>query len=46
MPVFHRYGLHSATDEQVAAALSSTVADLTARYPTRADLVHAVLLAA
>ena len=45
MPVFHRYGLHSATDEQVATALSMTVDDLTAQYPTRADLVHDVLLA-
>jgi AcrR family transcriptional regulator len=45
MPVFHRYGLHAATNEQVAAALSTSVDDLTALYPTRADLVHDVLLA-
>lgn len=45
MPVFHQYGLLTATDTQLAAALDTTAADLQAQYPTRAALVTAVLLA-
>lgn len=45
MPVFYRHGLLAASDAQLAAALSLSVADLAARYPSRAELVQQVMQA-
>ncbi|UOQ98222.1 TetR/AcrR family transcriptional regulator [Hymenobacter sp. 5317J-9] len=45
MPVFHRYGLHTATDEVLAAALHTSVPELTAQFPSRELLVHHAILA-
>lgn len=45
MPVFYQHGLHTAPDAVLATALHTTVAALTARYPTRAALVHDTVLA-
>ena len=45
LPVFYQHGLHGAPDSLLAAALSTTVADLNDQYPTRASLVHEVMLA-
>ena len=45
MPVFHQYGLLTASDAQLAAALDTTPADLQAQYPARAALVTDVVLA-
>ena len=45
MPVFYRYGLHSATDEALATAMQTTVPALKAQYPDRAALVQHAMLA-
>ena len=45
LPVFYQHGLHAAPDALLAAALSTTVSDLNEQYPTRASLVHEVMLA-
>jgi len=44
MPVFHRRGLHAASDAELAQAVGLSEDELKARFPTRADLVkHATL---
>ena len=45
LPVFYQHGLRAATNASLATALGTTVPDLTGRYPDRAALVHAVMLA-
>jgi len=45
MPVFHRYGLHTASMAQLAMALDTTETNLQEQYPTRADLVGAAMQA-
>lgn len=45
MPVFHQYGLHTASMAQLAMALNTTTTDLETQYPTRTDLVVATVLA-
>jgi AcrR family transcriptional regulator len=45
MPVFHQHGLHTASDAALAAALNTTVPNLTAQFPSRELLVHHAILA-
>jgi AcrR family transcriptional regulator len=45
MPVFHQQGLHTASDAALAAALHTTVPELTAQFPSRELLVHHAVLA-
>ncbi|MBH8558737.1 TetR/AcrR family transcriptional regulator [Hymenobacter negativus] len=45
MPVFYRYGLHTAPDAVLATTLHTTEADLAAQFPSRELLVHHAILA-
>ncbi|GAB2858653.1 hypothetical protein GCM10027044_18420 [Hymenobacter ruber] len=45
MPVFYRYGLHTAPNAVLATALHTTEADLVAQFPSRELLVHHAILA-
>jgi len=45
LPIFHRYGLHNASDAVLAAALHTTAPDLMAQFPSRELLVHHTILA-
>ncbi len=45
LPVFYSHGLHGAPDTSLAAALGTSVPELTARFPSRAQLVHQAMLA-
>ncbi|GAB3861292.1 hypothetical protein GCM10028822_40540 [Hymenobacter terrigena] len=45
MPVFYRYGLHTAPDAALATALHTSEADLVAQFPSRELLVHHAILA-
>jgi AcrR family transcriptional regulator len=43
--VFYQQGLRTATEQALASALSTSVAELKGQFPDRAALVHGVLLA-
>ncbi|MBF9223277.1 TetR family transcriptional regulator [Hymenobacter ruricola] len=45
MPVFYQHGLHTASDAALAAALHTSVPELTAQFPSRELLVHHAVLA-
>ena len=45
MPIFYQQGLQGASDAQLADALQTTVPSLTTHFPSRALLVHHVMLA-
>lgn len=45
MPVFHQYGLHTASNAKLAMVLNTTETTLQEQFPTRADLVGAAMQA-
>ena len=45
MPVFYQCGLHEAPDAVLATGLNTSVAGLTAQFPSRELLVHHAMLA-